>query len=126
VIAAGQAFWLDIPDEPTDHLWIVVTEPDPQLVIVMVTDMRNVASPDIVIPNDTVLTKRFTLKKSSTVTFARSRQLESTLLAQLISGGRAMDAGICDPKWLVDIRQALLTSPDTPAGIKQHCASLTW
>jgi hypothetical protein len=128
VIVAGFAGILAIANEKTDHLWIVLTEEtmDSLAVLVMLTDVRNIESPSLVLDAALALTDAFTLTKPSTIDFARSRKLEWSVLRYLISGSNFIAKGTVNPHNLGAVRQALLNSPHTPVDVLEFCRSCKW
>ena len=102
----GQTFWLDIPNEPTPHLWIVLTDPGIDCVIVMLTDARNLLAPQFTIAAGTQFTPQVRTSKDSTVNFERARMCGYASLDQIFNrSGR--DAGVCNAQLLSTIRAEL-------------------
>ena len=127
-LQCGDTFLLPKSAYATEHLWIIVTEIDPQsgsAVCVNVTTKRDDSETTVVL---NIGDHRF-IKHESVVRFGDAREMKIDLVEKLLSGRPSQFVGVlhdpCSEKLLARIRQGLLDSPMTPKEIKRKC-KLLW
>ena len=117
----GESWMLPKPGQETEHLWVLITRPDPasrEAIMVNVTTQRPHSD------NTTVLNRgdHPFIQRPSVVLYADARTVDARLLDQAVASGsfRAHTA-FSDPV-LGRIQAGLQTSPFTPKKIKDSYA----
>jgi len=121
--ALGDSFMLPKPGHEVEHLWVLITNPDPQTheaIMVNVTTLRPHSDTTIVLnPGDHPF-----IQRPSVIFYADARTVDTRLLDAAVqrgaySGNAAFQAAVV----VVRIQAGLAASPFTPRKIKAAFAA---
>jgi len=113
----GDSFILPKPGQETEHLWVLVTHPEPttsQAIRVNITTQRPRSD------TTTLLNKgdHPFIQKPSVVLYADARHVDPRLLYQAVGAGQARVHATFDPRVLVQIQAGMTKSSFTPKKMK--------
>ena len=123
----GDTFFIPTPDNPTRHLWIVLTEvtPDGRGYCVNVTSMGDH------IANTTVILEigdHPFIEKQSVVLYAKAANLDIRAIEAVLNNPasrlRWKQFDCCTDELLERVRRGLLVSKHTKRSIKDYCRSV--
>ena len=117
----GDSWMLPKPGQETEHLWVLVTRPDPasrEAIMVNVTTQRPHSD------NTTVLNRgdHPFIQRPSVVLYADARTVDTRLLDQTVASGSFRAHTAFSGPVLQRIQAGLQTSPFTPKKIKDSYA----
>jgi hypothetical protein len=123
LLAPGDTFLIPKSSNQIEHLWIVVTEPDPvtfEAVCVNVTTLQTVCDKTVILqPGDHPF-----IKHPSIVLFADAQTLDTRKIDAALNAGCitivCRPHAPCNPALLKRIQQGVLTSKATPKGVKEY------
>jgi hypothetical protein len=118
MVDLGDSFMLRKPRHDVEHLWILLTKPDPitqQVIMVNITTERSHSS-----DKTTVLVEgdHPFIKKPSVVFYADASVIDVRLIEQAISSGVSRTHAKFSSRVLAQIQAGIQTSPMTPKKIK--------
>jgi hypothetical protein len=123
----GDTFFIPTPDNPTRHLWIVLTEQgaDGRAYCVNVTSMGDH------IADTTVILEAGDhpfIERQSVVLYAKAANLDLRAIENELNNPASRtnwkQFDCCTPELLERVRRGLLASRHTKRAIKDHCRSL--
>ena len=117
----GDTFLMPAPGGPvTPHLWIVVTQPDPQThlcAVVSVTTLRNSKDQTIILrPGDHPF-----IRHDSTVFYGDAMIVDARRLEAKIAAGLALSRQKCSQPTLKLVQDGVLASPFTRMKVVRFC-----
>ncbi len=118
---AGHAFIPNVPGLLQDHLYIILTDPDPigDAIAVNFTDARNTDDGAMVLEAGVTITSVHRLRKRSAINFAGAVCYPfRKLLIVLTSETNVKHFGVADSDLVNQMRKALVQSQFTPAHVK--------
>ncbi len=118
----GDSFMLPKPGHETEHLWVLITRPDPtthEAIMVNVTTQRpHSDTTTILSPGEHPF-----IKQPSVVFYSDARAVDTRLLDAAVQSGAYRGHTAFDPSVLARIQAGLATSPFTPRKIKAAFAA---
>lgn len=125
---AGQAFIPDVPGHKQDHLYVLLTDPDPGgfAIVVNLTDARNIEDSTTVVPTGTSITSSFTTTKESAVNYAEARLVSFDSLWTVFAGSSVSHVGAVSMPTVVSMRKGLMESSFSNPKVKTFARSLGW
>jgi hypothetical protein len=117
----GETWMLPKPGQETEHLWVLITRPDPassEAIMVNVTTQRPHSD------TTTVLNRgdHPFIQRPSVVLYADARTVDTRLLDQAVAAGSFRSHGAFSALVLGRIQAGVRTSPFTPKKIKESFA----
>ena len=113
---AGASFLIPAPKPggPTPHLWIILTDPAPDCIMVNLTTLRADRDQTVVLhPGEHPF-----VKHSTAVFYADSQIVTLDHVNSLLARGQALPHQPCPPATLQLIQQGILASPFTPRKVQ--------
>ena len=118
--SAGTAILLSGYPVGASHLWLVLTDPDPeseQVVAVMVVTARPHTDKTVVLSAG----EHPFITHDSSVDYGGARRFQTARLKSALRGGRCKLAENMSPAMLAKVRAGLLNSSRTPHHMKDYC-----
>lgn len=118
----GASFMLPKPGQETEHLWVLITHPDPvthEAIMVNVTSQRPHSDTTTILnPGDHPF-----IKQSSVVFYADARTVDTRLLDAAVQRGAYRGHAAFDAAVIVRIQGGVAVSPFTPRKIQAAFAA---
>ena len=116
----GDAVYMAVPGVPVQHLWILISEPDPDTsfgVMVSVTTLRRGHDQTVILQSRD---HPYIIHPSS-IYFGDARFFNTRQLEQDIFSGYVQQLQRCSQALISELQHGALASPRTPGKILQFC-----
>lgn len=125
MLTSGDTFLIPKSSNETEHLWIVVTDPDPttfEAVCVNVTTLKLICDKTVILqPGEHPFIKHPSLILYSDAQKLDVRHIEAALNAAASEIIVCKSQAQCGPELLKRIQDGVLTSKATPKDVKEYC-----
>jgi len=120
----GDSFMLPKPGQETEHLWVLITKPDPathEALMVTLTTQRPHSDTTTILNVD----EHPFVQKPSVIFYADARIVDTRLLDAAVQRGACRMHAPFQPPVITRIQAGIATSPLTPRRIKTAYAAYT-
>ncbi len=117
-VCAGRALYMSLPHVPDAHLWFILTDPDPRIVMAMMRSSKTFTDKTVTLqPGDHPFVKHESNIDYGVACIQQSRVVDSAIRRNQVTLHQDMSAQL-----LETVRKGLLHSSRTNHDVRRYCA----
>lgn len=121
-ITAGSTYYIEVPGEKNEHIWVVVTDPHPDTRKIVLVNFTSVKVEKRIFDETTIVEAEeycSVLSKQSYMRYADAKITDVYEMSKIVSSEFVEQRDKCPANLLLRIQEGILSSSQTPNKVKQ-------